>query len=274
MFSVLSKNKSYTSISIEKGVLEAHGIKSWLWDSDGCLLYGEQGAIRCRLAVRAEDLDEATEIINSDPTKITDIDQSEGSSVSKPESTPYFVLTFSLGLLFTLILGLLDQINLELPSFIETIITIPINLFISGEAALYLFLGIPPPIITELLPLLTISLTIPIVCMVIGNRILFYIVSSILALIALLASPWLAKSIGMGGGKAVLMVVLNPGLVILFAVASLPVSWSLHLLESYKTGTGALKTYGTKFVLMATWLAIFSLFYITIVKPSVLSPLR
>ena len=78
----------------------------------------------------------------------------------------------------------------------------------------------------------------------------------------------------MGGGKAVLMVVLNPGLVILFAVASLPVSWSLHLLESYKTGTGALKTYGTKFVLMATWLAIFSLFYITIVKPSVLSPLR
>ncbi len=274
MLSVLSKNKSYTSISIEKGVLEAHGIKSWLWDSDGCLLYGEQGAIRCRLAVRAEDLDEATEIINSDPTKITDINQSEESSVSKPESTPYFVLTFSLGLLFTLILGLLDQINLELPSFIETIITIPINLFISGEAALYLFLGIPPPIITELLPLLTISLTIPIVCMVIGNRILFYIVSSILALIALLASPWLAKSIGMGGGKAVLMVVLNPGLVILFAVASLPVSWSLHLLESYKTGTGALKTYGTKFVLMATWLAIFSLFYITIVKPSVLSPLR
>ena len=274
MLSVLSKNKSYTSILIEKGVLEAHGIKSWLWDSDGCLLYGEQGAIRCRLTVRAEDLDEATEILKSDYTQIPDIDQSEESSASKPESPPYLGLTFFLGLLFTLILGLLDKINLNLPSFIETIITIPINLFISGEAALYLFLGIPPPIIMELLPLLTISLTIPIVCMVIGNRILFYIVSSILALIALLASPWLAKSIGMGGGKAVIMVVLNPGLVILFAVASLPVSWSLHLLESYKTGTGTLKTYGTKFVRMATWLAIFSLFYSTIVKPSVLSPLR
>ena len=135
MFSVLSKNKSYTSISIEKGVLEAHGIKSWLWDSDGCLLYGEQGAIRCRLAVRAEDLDEATEIINSDPTKITDIDQSEGSSVSKPESTPYFVLTFSLGLIFTLIYFLLGGITLELPSFIKTIIAFPF--------VLLLFLSIP-----------------------------------------------------------------------------------------------------------------------------------
>ena len=273
MLSVLSKNKSYTSISIEKGALEAHGIKSWIWDSDGCLLYGEQGAIRCRLAVRAEDLDEATEIINSDYTQISFADQSEESSASKPESPPYFGLTFFLGLLFTLILGLLDQINLELPSFIETIIAFPINLFISGEVFIFLSLGIPPAITTGLVSLINFFLAIILACIVIGNRMLFYIVSIILALIALLASPWLVKSIGMGGGKAVLMVVLNPVLVILFAVVSLPVSWSLHLLESYKTGTGALKTYGTKFVRMVTWLAILALFY-SIVKPNGLSPLR
>ena len=191
MLSVLSKNKSYTSISIEKGVLEAHGIKSWLWDSDGCLLYGEQGAIRCRLAVRAEDLDEATEIINSDPTKITDIDQSEESSASKPESPPYFGLTFFLGLIFTLIVSL--------------------------------------------------------------------------------ALPWLAKIIGIGEGKSALLLFKNLGIV---ALVSLPVSWGLHLVDFYKTGTGVLKTFGMIFVRMATWLAIFSLFYSTIVKPSVLSPLR
>ena len=252
MLSVLSKNKSYTSISIEKGVLEAHGIKSWLWDSDGCLLYGEQGAIRCRLTVRAEDLDEATEILKSDYTQIPDIDQSEESSASKPESTPYFVLTFSLGLLFTLILGLLDQINLELPSFIETIIAFPINLFISGEVFIFLSLGIPPAITTGLVSLINFFLAIILACIVIGNRMLFYIVSIILALIALLASPWLVKSIGMGGGKAVLMVVLNPGLVILFAVASLPVSWGLHLVDFYKTGTGVLKTFGMIFVQLVT----------------------
>ena len=58
MLSILSKNKSFTSISIEKGVLETHGIKSWIWDYDGCLWYGEQGVIRCRLAVREKDLAE------------------------------------------------------------------------------------------------------------------------------------------------------------------------------------------------------------------------
>ena len=172
MLSVLSKNKSYTSISIEKGVLETHGVKSWIWDSDSCLLYGEQGAIRCRLAVRAEDLDEATEIINSDSTKITDIDQSEESSASKPESTPYFGLTFFLGLLFTLIVSL--------------------------------------------------------------------------------ALPWLAKIIGIGEGKAALLLFKNLGIVILVALISLPASWGLHLLDFYKTGTGVLKNFGMIFVQLVT----------------------
>ena len=66
MLTVLSKNKSYASIPIEKGILEAHGIKSWIWDSDGCLWYGEQGAIRCRLVVRSDQIEEAVEIPNSD----------------------------------------------------------------------------------------------------------------------------------------------------------------------------------------------------------------
>ncbi len=169
MLSVLSKNKSYTSISIEKGVLEAHGIKSWLWDSDGCLLYGEQGAIRCRLTVRAEDLDEATEILKSDYTQIPDIDQSEESSASKPESPPYFGLTFFLGLIFTLIVSL--------------------------------------------------------------------------------ALPWLAKIIGIGEGKSALLLFKNLGIV---ALVSLPVSWGLHLVDFYKTGTGVLKTFGMIFVQLVT----------------------
>lgn len=96
--------------------------------------------------------------------------------------------------------------------------------------------------------------------MIIGNRILLYIVSIILASIALLTLPWLVKSIGIGGGKAVLMFVINPSVVVLFAVVSAPVGWSLHLLNFYKNGTGILKTFGTKFVHMATWLAIFAVF--------------
>ncbi|MDP6903668.1 MAG: hypothetical protein QF406_04400 [Verrucomicrobiota bacterium] len=270
MLSVLSKNKSYTSISIEKGVLETHGIKSWIWDSDGCLLYGEQGAIRCRLAVRAEDLDEATEIINSDSTKTTDINQSEESSASKTESTPYYVLTFSFGLLCTLIYFLLGGTTLELPSFIKTTITFPINLFITGEVFIFLSLGIPPAITTELVSLTNFFLAIILACIVIGNRILFYIGSIILALIALVSSPWIVKWLALGGyGLA-----KNPLNILILALASAPVSWGLHLLGFYKSGTGALKTYGTKFVRMVTWLAIFSLFYSAMVKPSVLSPFR
>ena len=66
MLAVLSKNKSYASISIEKGILEAHGIRSWIWDSDGCSWYGEQGAIRCRLVVSSDKIEEAVAILNSD----------------------------------------------------------------------------------------------------------------------------------------------------------------------------------------------------------------
>ena len=126
MLSVLSKNKSFTSVSIEKGVLETHGIKSWIWDSDGCLWYGEQGAIRCRLAVREEDLDEATKILNSASTKIPDTAQSEDSTAFKTESPPYFTLTFFLGLLFIFILNCLNQTTLESPSFIKEILAFPI----------------------------------------------------------------------------------------------------------------------------------------------------
>ena len=130
MLSVLSKNKSFTTISIEKGALETHGIKSWIWDSDGCLWYGEQGAIRCRLAVREEDLDEATKILNSASAKIPDTAQSEELPATKTASPPYFTLTFCLGLLFILILNLLNQTTLEPPFFIETITAFPINLFL------------------------------------------------------------------------------------------------------------------------------------------------
>ena len=259
MLYVLSKNKSYTSISFEKGVLEAHGIKSWIWDSDGCLWYGEQGAIRCRLVVSSKDFDQAIEILKSDYTQTPDIDQSEESPTSNPESPPYFVLTFSLGLLFILIFGLLDQTTLELPSFIKTITAFLINLFLSGEVFVFSSLGISPAITTELITLINFSLAIIIACMVIGNRILLYIVSIILALIALLASPWVVKSLGMGGCKAVLLLVKNLGVVILVALVSLLVSWGLHLLDFYKSGTGALKNFGMIFVFMVAWPAIISL---------------
>ena len=176
MLSVLSKNKSYTSISIEKGVLETHGIKSWIWDSDGCLLYGEQGAIRCRLAVRAENLDEATEIINSDYTQIPDTDQSEELPASKTQTTPYFGLICFLGLLLTLIISLI--------------------------------------------------------------------------------LPWLGKIMGIGESEASILLIKNLGIVIL---ASLPISWGLHLVDFHKTGKGVLKTFGTNFVQVITLLAALSI---------------
>ena len=259
MLSILSKNKSFTTISIEKGVLETHGIKSWIWDSDGCLWYGEQGAIRCRLAVREEDLDEATKILNSASTKIPDTAQSEELPATKTASPPYFTLTFCLGLLFILILNLLNQTTLEPPSFIKEILAFPIYFFVAAETFVFLSLGIPPTITNLFITLINIFLTITIGCIVIGNRIPLYVASSILALAALLTLPWIAKSTGIGVGKVILLLIENLYIVLLVALLSLTVSWGLNLVGFNKMERGALKALGFVFVHFVTWPTIISL---------------
>ena len=90
MLTVLSKNKSYASVSIEKGILEAHGIRSWIWDSDGCSWYGEQGAIRCRLVVSSDKIEEAVEILNSDFLALENSEQPKDSHAAPSADLPPF----------------------------------------------------------------------------------------------------------------------------------------------------------------------------------------
>ena len=95
--------------------------------------------------------------------------------------------------------------------------------------------------------------------MIIGNRILLYIVSIILASIALFTSPWLVKSVGIGGGKVILLLIENLYIVLLMALLSLPVSWGLNLVDFNKKESGALKDLGFVFVHFITWPTIISL---------------
>ena len=92
MLTVLSKNKSYASISIEKGILEAHGIRSWIWDSDGCSWYGDQGAIRCRLVVSSDKIEEAVEILNSDFLALENAEQPKESHATPSADLPLIVV--------------------------------------------------------------------------------------------------------------------------------------------------------------------------------------
>ena len=259
MLSILSKNKSFTSISIEKGVLETHGIKSWIWDSDGCLWYGEQGAIRCRLAVKEEDLEEATKILNSASGKIPNTAQSEESPATKVTSPPYFTLTFFLGLLFIFILSFLNQTTLEPPSFVKGILAFPFYFFITAETFTLSALGISPTMSNFLVILINIFLTLSIGCIVIGNRIPLYIVSSVLALAAMLTLPWIAKSTGIGIAKVILLFAENLFVVLLIALLSLSINWGLNLVDFNKKESGALKALGFVFVHFITWPTIISL---------------
>jgi len=134
MLAVLSKNKSYASIAIEKGILEAHGIRSWIWDSDGCSWYGEQGAIRCRLVVSSDKIEEAVEILDSDFLALENSEQPKElrSTSSANLSTPYWGLAMLFGLLTWVFTDAIPP--LDLPDFVlavSSIIRLPFDFIIS-----------------------------------------------------------------------------------------------------------------------------------------------
>lgn len=137
MLAVLSKNKSYASISIEKGILEAHGIRSWIWDTDGCSWYGDQGAIRCRLVVSSDKMGEAIEILNSDFFAVENSEQPKELHAARSAelSPPYWRLAMLFGLLAGLFLVFTDAIPpLDLPDFVlavSSIIRLPFDFIIS-----------------------------------------------------------------------------------------------------------------------------------------------
>ena len=139
MLAVLSKNKSYASVSIEKGILEDHGIRSWIWDTDGCSWYGDQGAIRCRLVVSSDKIGEAIEILNSDFLALENSEQPKElhSTSSADLSTPYWGLAMLFGLLTWLFWVFTDAIPpLDLPDFVlavSSIIRLPFDFIISVE---------------------------------------------------------------------------------------------------------------------------------------------
>ena len=209
MLAVLSKNKSYASISIEKGILEAHGIRSWIWDSDGCSWYGEQGAIRCRLVVSSDKIEEAVEILDSDFLALENSEQPKElhATPSADLSPPYCGLAMLFGLLACLFVVFTDAIPpLDLPDFILAIISIilfPFGFLISVESLAMEMLNSPvlklPEIFFLLVRLVEILVFVVAACVIIGNRVLRLAGIIVCTIILVIMFPWISKSLAIGG---------------------------------------------------------------------------
>ena len=268
MLAVLSKNKSYASISIEKGILEAHGIRSWIWDTDGCSWYGEQGAIRCRLVVSSVEIGEAVEILNSDCLAIENSEQPKElhATPSTDLSPPYCGLTMLFGLLACLFMVFADTIPpLDLPDFVLAIISIilfPFGFLVSVESLAMEMLNSPvlklPDFIILLVRLCEILVFVVAGCAIIGNRILRLTGIIVCAIILVIMFPWISKSVAIGGIKTLSVCFTTP-YIPLAVFASIPVGWGLHLIDFYKSRTGFLKALGIIFIHMVTWITAFSL---------------
>jgi len=270
MLTVLSKNKSYASISIEKGILEAHGIRSWIWDSDGCSWYGEQGAIRCRLVVSSDKIEEAVEILNSDFLALENSEQPKElhAAPCADLSPPYCGLAMLFGLLAWLFLVFTDAIPpLDLPDFVlavSSIIRLPFDFIISVETTAMETLNNPvlklPEIFFLLLRLVEILVFVVAACAIIGNRILRLAGITVCAIILVIMFPWISKSLAIGGIKTLSICFTTP-YIPLAVIASIPVGWGLHLIDFYKSRKGVLKALGIIFIHMVTWITAFSLIF-------------
>ena len=264
MLTVLSKNKSYASISIEKGILEAHGIRSWIWDSDGCSWYGEQGAIRCRLVVSSVEIGEAVEILNSDFLALENAEQpKESHATPSADLPPYCSLAMLFGLLAWLFLVFTDAMPpLDLPDFVlavSSIIRLPVDFIISIETKSLEMLNNPILKFAKIFFILVnILLIVVATCAIIGIRTLRLAGIVLCATILVIMFPWISKSVAIGGIKTLPLCITTP--YIPFAVfASIPVGWGLHLIDLYKSRTGFLKALGIIFIHMVTWITAFSL---------------
>ena len=268
MLTVISKNKSYASISIEKGILEAHGIRSWIWDSDGCSWYGEQGAIRCRLVVSSDKIGEAIEILNSDFLTLENSEQPKElhAAPSADLSPPYCGLAMLFGLLACLFVVFADAIPpLDLPDFILAIISIilfPFGFLISVESLAMETLNSPvlklPIIFLLLVRLVEILVFVVAACVIIGNRVLRLAGIIVCTIILVIMFPWISKSLAIGGIKTLSLCIATP-YIPLTVIASIPVGWGLPLIDFYKSRTGFLKALGIIFIHMVTWITAFSL---------------
>ena len=262
MLTVLSKNKSYASISIEKGILEAHGIRSWIWDTDGCSWYGEQGAIRCRLVVSSDKIEEAVEILNSDFLALENAEQPIESHVTPSTDLPPYC---SLAMLFGLLAFLIELFAfsippLNLPEFVRTVINIilyPFGFIISVETIAMETLNSPvlklPDFIIWLIRLCEITIFVVAACIIISNRFLRLAGLTVCAMILVIMFPWISKSMAVGGIKTLSVCFTTP-YIPLAVIASIPVGWGLYLIDFYKSRTGGLKTLGTIFIHMVTWI--------------------
>ena len=265
MLTVLSKNKSYASISIEKGILEAHGIRSWIWDSDGCSWYGEQGAIRCRLVVSFDKIEEAVEILNSDFLALENAEQpKESHAAPSADLPPYCGLAMLFGLLPCLFLVFLNAIPpLDLPDFllaVSSIIRFPFDFIISVETKAMETLNGPVLNFAKMVFLLVqILLIVVATCAIIGNRILRLAGIIVCAIILMIIFPWLSKSLAIGGIKTLSVCFATP-YIPLAVIASIPVGWGLYLIDFYKSRTGILKALGTIFIHMVTWITVVPVF--------------
>ena len=269
MLTVLSKNKSYASISIEKGILEAHGIRSWIWDSDGCSWYGEQGAIRCRLVVSSDKIEEAVEILDSDFLALENPEQPKElhATPSADLSPPYCGLAMLFGLLAWLFLVFTDAIPpLDLPDFVlavTSIILFPFGFIISVETIAMETLNSPalklPEIFFLLVRLVEILVFVVAACAIIGNRILRLAGIIVCAIILVIMFPWISKSLAVGGIKTLSVCFATP-YIPLAVIASIPVGWGLYLIDFYKSRTGFLKALGTIFIHMVTWITVVPVF--------------
>ena len=265
MLTVLSKNKSYALISIEKGILEAHGIRSWIWDMDGCSWYGEQGAIRCRLVVSSDKIEEAVEILNSDFLAVENSEQPKElhAAPSADLSPPYWGLAMLFGLLAGLFLVFTDAIPpLDLPDFVlavSSIIRLPFDFIISVETKSLEMLNNPILKFAKIFFILVnILLIVVATCAIIGIRTLRLAGIILCATVLVIMFPWISKSVAIGGIKTLPLCITTP--YIPFAVfASIPVGCGLHLIDFYKSRTGFLKALGIIFIHMVTWITAFSL---------------
>ena len=269
MLTVLSKNKSYASISIEKGILEAHGIRSWIWDTDGCSWYGEQGAIRCRLVVSSDKIEEAVDILDSDFLALENPEQPKElhATPSADLSPPYCGLAMLFGLLAYLFEVFPDAIPpLDLPDFVlavSSIIRLPFDFIISVETTAMETLNNPvlklPEIFFLLLRLVEILVFVVAACAIIGNRILRLAGITVCAIILVIMFPWISKSLAIGGIKTLSICFTTP-YIPLAVIASIPVGWGLHLIDFYKSRKGVLKALGIIFIHMVTWITVVPVF--------------
>ena len=263
MLTILSKNKSYASISIEKGILEAHGIRSWIWDTDGCSWYGDQGAIRCRLVVSSDKMGEAIEILNSDFFAVENSEQPKElrSTSSANLSTPYWGLAMLFGLLTWVFTDAIPP--LDLPDFVlavSSIIRLPFDFIISVETKSLEMLNNPILKFAKIFFILVnVLLIVVATCAIIGIRALRLAGIILCATFLVIMFPWISKSVAIGGIKTLSLCITTP--YIPFAVfASIPVGWGLHLIDFYKSRTGFLKALGIIFIHMVTWITVVTVF--------------